>query len=258
MDQEIERVITHLSRARSVLFITGAGISAESGIPTYRGIGGLYNGKTTDEGLPIEVALSGSMFRSRPELTWHHIHQIERACRGATFNRAHELLARFEECFERCWVLTQNVDGFHRTAGSKNVIDIHGDIHELRCTRCSFTERVVDYSNLEPCPNCPRCGALLRPEVVLFEEMLPPTKVMRLQHELAMGFDLVFSIGTSSLFPYIDGPVLEAVARKRPTVEINPGRTDLSDVVEVKLRMGAVAACEALWAARDRWMARRG
>jgi NAD-dependent deacetylase len=253
MEQELERVVAHLSRARSVLFITGAGISAESGLPTYRGIGGLYNGKTTEEGLPIEVALSGSMFRRRPELTWNHIHQIERACRGATFNRAHEILARFEDCFERCWVLTQNVDGFHRAAGSKNVIDIHGDLHELRCTQCSFSERVADYSHLEPCPSCPRCGALLRPDVVLFEELLPPRQVALYQEEMARGFDMVFSIGTTSVFPYISGPVLEAMARKRPTVEINPARTEVSDLVSVRLEMGAVAACEALWAARDRW-----
>jgi NAD-dependent protein deacetylase/lipoamidase len=253
MEQELERVISYLSSARSVLFITGAGVSAESGIPTYRGIGGLYEGQKTEEGLPIEVALSGSMFQRRPELTWNHIHQIERACRGATFNRAHEILARAESCFERCWVLTQNVDGFHRAAGSKNVIDIHGDIHELRCTRCSFAERVPDYSQLAPCPSCPKCGAVLRPEVVLFEELLPPAKLALMKRELDRGFDVVFSIGTSSLFPYISGPVLEAAARRRPTVEINPSRTELSGLVGVRLGVGAVAACEALWAARDRW-----
>ncbi|HYO55764.1 NAD-dependent protein deacylase [Archangium sp.] len=253
MERALERVIEHLSRARSVLFVTGAGISAESGIPTYRGIGGLYDGKTTEGGVPIEVALSGSMFRRRPELTWKHLHEIERACRGATFNRAHEVLALFEGCFEHCWVLTQNVDGFHKAAGSKNVIDIHGDIHDLRCTRCAFTERVADYANLQPCPSCPNCGAVVRPDVVLFEELLPPTKVALMERVFARGFDLVFSIGTSSLFPYINGPMLEAVARQRPTVEINPGRTQLSDVVDVRLQMGAVAACEALWAARARW-----
>ncbi|QRN93430.1 NAD-dependent protein deacylase [Archangium violaceum] len=253
MDTALERVIAHLSRARSVLFVTGAGISAESGIPTYRGIGGLYNDEHTEEGIPIEVALSGSMFRRRPELTWHHIHRIEQACRGASFNRAHEVLALLEGCFEHCWVLTQNVDGFHKAAGSKHVIDIHGDIHDLRCTRCSFSERVADYSQLAPCPSCPRCGAVLRPEVVLFEELLPPSKVALMERALFRGFDVVFSIGTSSLFPYINGPVLEAAARGLPTVEINPGRTQLSDVVDVRLEMGAVAAFEALWAARDRW-----
>lgn len=255
MEATLARVIEHLSRARSVLFVTGAGISAESGVPTYRGIGGLYNDKATEDGIPIEVALSGRMFRGQPAVTWKHLHDIERACRGATFNRAHQILALMEGCFERCWVLTQNVDGFHRAAGSRNVIDIHGDIRELRCTRCAFAERVTDYTGLAPCPSCPQCGAVVRPDVVLFEEMLPAAKVTIMQREVRQGFDLVFSIGTSSLFPYITLPVQEAVIGQRPTVEINPGRTSLSGVVDVRLEMGAVAAFEALWAARDQWKA---
>src|SRR6187549_2898453 len=119
----IEQASALLASARSALFITGAGVSAASGIPTYRGIGGLYGDKETDEGLAIEEALSGGMFQSRPEVTWKYIHQIERACRGARFNAAHAAIARLERRIARCWVLTQNVDGFHRIAGSTNVID---------------------------------------------------------------------------------------------------------------------------------------
>ena len=252
MEAEINRVIFHLSRARSVLFITGAGISAESGVPTYRGIGGLYNDQPAEQSMPIETVLSGPVFAVRPELTWKHLHRIESACRGAKFNRAHEILARFEACFERCSVLTQNVDGFHRAAGSKNVIDIHGDLHELRCTRCPFTERVADYAHLAPCPMCPKCGAVLRPDVVLFEELLRPEKTQQLYRELAKGFDMVFSIGTTSLFPYIKQPVLSAAREGRTTVEINPGQTPVSHVVTVKLELGAVAACEALWGAWEK------
>ncbi|HYO59573.1 Sir2 family NAD-dependent protein deacetylase [Archangium sp.] len=111
----------------------------------------------------------------------------------------------------------------YTSAGSRNVIDIHGDIQDLRCTRCDFKERVTDYASLAPCPACAHCGAVVRPESVLFEELLPQEKVALMQRELARGFDLVFSIGTSSLFPYITGPVVEAAARQRPTVEINPG-----------------------------------
>jgi NAD-dependent deacetylase len=123
----LDRVCDAFARARSVLFITGAGISADSGLPTYRGIGGLYEEALTEEGFAIEEALSGDMLRERPEVCWRYIHQIERACRGATWNRAHEVLAMMERRYERSWVLTQNVDAFHRRAGSKNVIDIHGD-----------------------------------------------------------------------------------------------------------------------------------
>jgi NAD-dependent deacetylase len=249
MEAEITRAVAHLSRARSVLFITGAGISAESGIPTYRGIGGLYNDQPAEESMPIEEVLSGPTFQAQPALTWKHLQRIENACRGAKFNRAHEILARFERSFERCWVLTQNVDGFHRSAGSKNVIDIHGDLHELRCTQCPFAERVADYTHLAPCPMCPKCGAVLRPDVVLFGELLPLEKTQLLKQQLRKGFDVVFSIGTSSLFPYITYPVMEAAQEGRATVEINPGRTSLSHLVDVRLQAGAVAACEALWGA---------
>jgi NAD-dependent deacetylase len=253
MERELEQAVAHLSRARSVLFITGAGISAESGIPTYRGIGGLYNDQSAEEDMSIEEIMSASTFQRRPELTWKHLHRIENACRVAAFNRAHEILALMEGCFERCWLLTQNVDGFHRAAGSKNVIDIHGDLHELRCTRCTFRERVADYAHLAPCPICPQCSGIVRPDVVLFEELLPREKSELLAQEVYRGFDVVFSIGTSSLFPYITAPVTMASVRGGATVEINPGRTSLSDVVDVRLPTGAVAACEALWSARDRW-----
>jgi len=253
MDRELERVVTILSEARSVLFITGAGISAESGLPTYRGIGGLYNVENAEGDMSIEEVLSAHTFRRRPELTWKHLHRLENACRGARFNRAHELLALMEGSFERCWVLTQNVDGFHRAAGSKNVIDIHGDLHELYCTQCAFRERVADYAQLASCPACPQCSGVVRPDVVLFEEVLPRAKSALLDQEVRRGFDVVFSVGTSSLFPYITAPVLMTSARRGATVEINPGRTSLSDVVDVRLAMGAVAACEALWAARDQW-----
>src|SRR5512134_814058 len=116
--KDIEEVAAILRAAPRVLFITGAGISADSGLPTYRGIGGLYEERVTDEGMPIEALLSGDMFRARPEVTWKYLHQIELACRGAEPNRGHEVLAQLEERLERCVVFTQNVDGLHRAAGS--------------------------------------------------------------------------------------------------------------------------------------------
>ncbi|WP_437951794.1 NAD-dependent deacylase [Sorangium sp. So ce296] len=242
----IEQASALLASARSALFITGAGVSAASGIPTYRGIGGLYSEKGTDEGLAIEDALSGWMFQRRPEVTWKYIHQIERACRGARFNAAHAAIARIERRIPRCWVLTQNVDGFHRLAGSTNVIDIHGDIRRILCTRCTYEAHVDDYAHLAPCPSCPECAAVLRPDVVLFGEMLPLEKVEILRRELAQGFDVVVSIGTSSLFPYITGPVLEAARSGVPTVEINPEETTISTAVSVRLPMRAVEALEGI------------
>lgn len=247
VDAKLDTVASFLRNARSVLFVTGAGISAESGIPTYRGMGGLYDDVDTSEGMSIEEALSGETLRQRPELTWKYIHQIEAASRGANFNRAHEVLSAFEERIDRVWILTQNVDGFHRRAGSTRVIDLHGDIHTILCTSCSYRTSVEDYSGLAPLPVCPECTAPLRPDVVLFGELLPFEKVETMQRELARGFDVVFSIGTTSVFPYIVRPVLDAKLKGKPTVEINPDTTMISAEVDVQLPLGAVAALDSLW-----------
>ena len=243
----LDRVSEVFARARSALFITGAGISADSGLPTYRGIGGLYEGATTDEGLAIEDALSGDMLRDRPEVCWKYIHQIEQACRGATWNRGHEVLALLEGRYERTWVLTQNVDGFHRRAGSKNVIEIHGDVHKLACTRCAYRDTAQDFAALSIPPRCPDCGAIVRPEVVLFGEMLPADAVADLERELCRGFDLVVSIGTTSVFPYIAAPVVLARRAGRDTVEVNPGTTGVSHVVAHRIRNRAAVALDAIW-----------
>ena len=245
----IEAVAAVLARSRSVLFITGAGLSADSGLPTYRGVGGLYDDGGTEDGVPIEVALSGEMFARRPELTWKHIHTIELACRDARPNRGHEVLAAFQERLERVVVVTQNVDGFHRQAGSRDVIEIHGDVHALRCTRCDWRDRVADFSHLTFPPRCPACRAIIRPDVILFGEPLPAGPFAQLEAELQRGFDVVFSIGTSALFPYIARPVLLAKAEGRATVEINPGTTDLSDLVDFRIQAGARNALRALWVA---------
>lgn len=235
-----------LVKARSVLFITGAGISADSGLPTYRGIGGLYNSNHTEDGVPIEDALSGEMIAARPEITWKYLRQIEETCRGARFNRAHEIIAQAENNFEHVCVLTQNIDGFHRAAGSRNVIEIHGNMHRLFCTRCDEYRQVQDYSDLPAVPRC-KCGGLVRPDVVLFNEQLPEDEVQRIYDEVRRGPDVVFSIGTSSVFPYIAMPVVTAARAGAVTVEINPSETNLSDLVDFKFAEGAAAALENIW-----------
>lgn len=247
IEDQLDQAAEVLRRAKRVLFITGAGLSADSGLPTYRGIGGLYNEIETEDGVAIEEALSGQMLLRRPEITWKYIHQIEGACRGAQPNRAHEVLAQLEERIDHVCLLTQNVDGFHRQAGSANIIDIHGDIHGLLCIACDHRQTVPDYRDVAPVPSCPRCGGAVRPDVVLFGELLPTDKVAHLQRELEAGFDAVFTVGTSSGFPYIAGPVLSARRTGIPTVEINPGETEVSSLVDIKLPTGAAAAFDALW-----------
>lgn len=233
--------------AERILFITGAGLSADSGLPTYRGIGGLYNETHTEDNIPIELALSGDMLQQRPDITWKYLLQIESACRGAGFNLGHRIMAKMEELKPEVWVLTQNIDGFHRKAGSANLIEIHGKVEQLYCTSCEVVEQVRDYSHLMGVPTCKHCGSLIRPDVVLFGEMLPMQAVECLQGELEKGFDLIFSVGTTSVFPYIAQPVLQARFLGAKTIEINPGDTEVSAYVDYRLRMGASEALAKIW-----------
>lgn len=252
-EQTVEAVAARLRAGGRLLAITGAGISADSGLPTYRGIGGLYEQDDTEEGMPVEQALSGETFAHAPALTWRHIAQIEQACRGAYYNAAHRVLADLEAVCQRVCVLTQNVDGFHTAAGSSEIIEMHGDVHELHCTSCDFAERVADYSGLSTIPPyCPACGSLVRPRVVLFGEMLPETAVARYEDALADEFDVIMAIGTTAVFPYIAAPVLQAGRSGATTVEINPDVSELSHRVEHRIPQGAATALSSLWEAVSR------
>ncbi len=251
-EHQIEVLVDRLKSANSVLFITGAGMSADSGLPTYRGVGGLYENGDTEDGLPIEVALSGPVFRRQPEITWKYLGQIERGTRGASFNRGHQVLAALENRLSRCWILTQNVDGFHTEAGSKNVIEIHGNLHHLSCTQCHRHVTVKDYSGISIPPVCQSCGALMRPEVVLFEEQLPLEALEILERELRNPFDIAISIGTSSYFPYIVQPVIDARRVGTFTIEINPTQTIISELVDLKFSVGAAQVLDEVWKRLDR------
>ncbi len=250
MDLVADPAIVHLAQLiagdASLLFVTGAGISADSGLPTYRGVGGLYDDAHTPDGIAIEDALSGPMFQRDPGLTWRYIAQIEQACRGAQPNVAHRVIASLERRLSRVVVLTQNVDGLHARAGSRELIAIHGDIHRLQCTRCDWRQRVSDYAGLAPLPRCPACDAVIRPGVVLFGEQLPTRETERLQAELELGFDAVVSVGTSSGFPYIAAPVQFTNAGGGVSFEINPGESAVSRLVSRRIRQGAAAAFSAL------------
>jgi len=235
-----------LSTARRILFITGAGLSADSGLPTYRGVGGLYEGALTDVGLPIEQALSGAMFERRPDITWRYLSQIEASCRDARPNAGHYAIARLEAMHGDVTVLTQNVDGFHLMAGSHDVIEMHGTLRRLRCVDCGRCRQVDNYAGLQIPPDCPHCGGVLRPDVVLFGENLPDQAVHRFEQVLAAGPDMIFSVGTGSSFPYIAGPMLWAIEQGIPTIEINPGHTPISERVMFRFRLRAAEVLPAL------------
>lgn len=244
IEAKLDAVAHELRQSRRVLFITGAGISADSGLPTYRGVGGLYNGNATEEGMRIEDVLSGEVFQQWPALTWKYLLQIEENCRGAEPNAAHHAIACLEKHLDSVVVLTQNVDGLHRLAGTQELIEIHGNLQDLHCTVCDWEASNLDLGTWAMPPACPACGAVIRPKVVLFGEALPEAGLDQLYDALEAGVDMVFSIGTSSHFPYIVQPVVAALRAGIPTVEINPAQTQLSEHVDYYLPMGAAAAMQ--------------
>ena len=252
MGAKIEPVRALLLESDAPLIITGAGVSAGAGLPTYRGIGGLYEGRSTEEGMPIEEALSGPMLRERPEITWKYLWEIAGVCRGATPGPSHRVIASIAEAKPDAWVLTQNVDGLHAASGVANLIEIHGRAADLVCTGCGGQfdgERLLFSDACQPPspPECPRCGEILRPDVVLFGEQLPLGEMKKYDALMTAGIDLVLSVGTSSLFPYITMPVEIAHEAGVPSVEINTGRTGISALVTERLEMECDEALVAIW-----------
>ncbi|PID56255.1 NAD-dependent protein deacylase [candidate division KSB3 bacterium] len=252
-DTLYESIASCLHASRKILFITGAGISADSGLPTYRGLGGLYEKKDTEEGIPIETAISAMMLHEHPEITWKYLWQIGVNCRDACPNRAHEIISRLQEYKPDTWVLTQNIDGLHRAAGTKNVIEMHGDAFEMRCMKCGspYTFDVIfplTVQRPELPPRCLRenCRGIIRPNVVLFGEYLPSQAYAQLQALLDQGLDMVLSIGTSCSLPYITAPLYTPGI---PTVEINPVETVVSEKVSYRIPLGAAEAMEGIWKA---------
>ncbi len=226
-----------LAGITSMGVITGAGVSAESGIQTYRGQGGLYDDER--EGDATVEALSASTLNHDPARTWRVVSELARMAVDAAPNPAHHAIARIEQSLERFVLLTQNVDGLHKLAGSRNVIDIHGDVLDTRCRDCGLRGRLTpdEVRALQSTPLCSECGGILRPDAVLFGEMLPEDKIRRLHSELYEDPpELVLIAGTTAVFPYIAEPVVMAGRMGRLTVEVNPEPTIVSEHVRWSLR----------------------
>lgn len=242
------QVIEKFRRAKRVLFITGAGISADSGLPTYRGIGGLYNEAHTEDNIPIEEAVSGGMLKRRPELTWKYINQMRQVISERHPNDAHRIIAQMEDMYESILILTQNVDRYHQEAGSRNVIDIHGDIWKVRCLSCGYNEDSPKAAYDSIPPLCHQCETgYYRPEVVLFNEMLDTSKLTNLSSQFSRGFDIICAVGTTAVFPYIQEPIIIGKQSGIYTVEINPTDTLISSFVDAKISLGAASAFRSLW-----------
>ena len=230
----MEEVIRQLANARRVVALTGAGISAESGIPTFRGSGGLW------EGYPVEKVATVEGFERDPELVWRFYEERRENIARAKPNRAHEVLALMENFYDM-WVITQNIDGLHTKAGSKNVVELHGNLWRVKCTECGVRYYNYDVPLPEIPPRCERCGGLLRPDVVWFGE---PVYDADKAYQLSESCDVMLVIGTSAqVYPAAYLPRL-AWSRGATIVEINLEETPVSRYAHHIIREPATRALD--------------
>jgi len=242
----IDAVGVLLTQARSALFITGPGLSADSGLTHYRGLPGLLR-KSAQDGKLIESALSIDTLSRKPKLTWRYLLEMDRQVSEARPSRGHEVLVGLERALERTAIMTTNVDRLHQRAGSRNVIEMHGAMYDLSCTRCELVRRHTTFEMLSIPPACTTCGAVLRPNMALFGDSLRDEPFAQLQAELDRGIDLVLAVGLVTVYPYSARPILLAKQDGIRTIEIGQHQTDVSDVVDVRLRATPARALDAIY-----------
>ena len=230
-------------RESRVFVITGAGISAESGIPTFRGAGGHWRNRDA-----MQLATEAG-FRADPQLVWDWYRERRDGIRAAQPNAAHVAVAQLAVEAREFLLLTQNVDDLHARAEwrgqrvrAEQLVQIHGDIFVTRCSRCDFGCRETTH-DAQGVQACPRCGAPLRPGVVWFGEMLPEHAVQQVEKFLRGGpCDVVLVIGTTALFGYIVDWARHARGLTGRLIEINPEETPLSDYADEAIRAPAAVA----------------
>jgi NAD-dependent deacetylase len=229
LDQALDRAAAMLRAARKVAVLTGAGVSAESGLATFRGAGGLW------EGQRVEDVATPRAFARDPALVWRFYNLRRANLATVTPNPGHHALAALERHYgpDNFTLITQNVDGLHLAAGSRTVLEIHGTLRRVRCTGCGALEQ----RGVEPLPELPRCGAcdaLLRPDVVWFEEMLPEGVWAKAEQAAAYS-DCFLIIGTSAIVYPAAGLTSLARGNGADTIEINLTRTAASREADVVL-----------------------
>ncbi len=225
MDEKIEKLQKLIDGADRVVFFGGAGVSTESGIPDFRGVDGLYNQKYK---YPPEEILSHSFFERYPD-EFYRFYRDKLIVRDAQPNAAHKYLAQLERRGKLRAVVTQNIDGLHQAAGSRNVLELHGTLLKNYCVRCGKRYGADFVQNARETPRC-SCGGVVRPDIVLYEEGLDQDVLTRAVTEIARA-DLLIIGGTSlavypaaGLIHYFRGPHL---------VLINKSATPMDGLAEL-------------------------
>ena len=223
-----KELIQRLKNANHVAVLTGAGVSAESGVATFRDPDGLWAKFN-----PMELA-SVDGFMSNPNLVWEwYMYRVD-VVNNVIPNPGHKAIAKMEKLFKKFTLITQNVDRLHQRAGSSKAVELHGNIVTNRCFDCSTQfEDEIDTSSKE-LPKCKECGGKIRPNVVWFGEMLP-TEAIKEAESAAYSCDVFFSVGTSAeVYPAANLPHL-AKQFGAYVIEVNPNKTPLTSYVDIHL-----------------------
>lgn len=215
------KLIDALKSAQRVTVLTGAGVSAESGVPTFRdALTGLWSSFN-----PQELA-TRQAFQRNPKMVWEWYAYRRQLTASAAPNPGHYALAQLETRVPKFTLITQNIDGLHARAGSQNIIELHGNIHRTKCFKEDApVDTWIDDEQIPP--RCPRCGSYLRPAVVWFGEMLPPLALDQ-SFNAAESCDVFLSIGTSGVVEPAASLPFIALRAGAVVVEINPDETPLS------------------------------
>lgn len=229
MDSIIPNELTKILKgAKSVVVLTGAGISAESGVPTFRGKDGLWKTYRAEE-----LATPEAFYRN-PALVWEWYDWRRQLIEPLSPNEGHKAVAEMENKFENFLLVTQNVDGLHLKAGSTKMLEIHGNIWNVRCTKEGTVKECLDVPLKEIPPKCD-CGAMLRPHIVWFGESLD-RQILDKAISATETCDIFFSVGTSALVQPAASFAMMAKEHGAYVVEINYDETPISDTVDISLR----------------------
>lgn len=219
-------LIEKLQSAQKIVFFSGAGISAESGIPTFRGKDGIWNKLN-----PKELA-NFNAFIKNPKLVWEWYNYRKSIVHQAKPNPGHLAIVEMEKSVKNVIVITQNVDNLHRRAGSKTVYELHGNIESNFCVKCKkHYDEELDFN--DGIPTC-TCGGLIRPDVVWFGELLPAEQ-FQLSEKAARNCDLFFIVGTSAVVYPAASLVKVAKSNGAFLVEVNIEETEATSIVDVSL-----------------------
>jgi len=238
-ESQLRRAAALLGRVTNLVAFTGAGVSAESGVPTFRGAEGVWKEFRAEEVATPEA------FGRDPKLVWEFYNHRRNRLAEVQPNPAHRVLADFERRFPRFTLVTQNIDGLHALAGSRNVLELHGNLGRVRCTGCG---RVFDKrgERLGELPACEACGALLRPDVVWFGELLPQD-VWSASLAAVEECEAILVVGTSAVVYPAAGLVEVASRRGATIVVVNLEPTAASELADVSLHGKAGEVLPALW-----------